>query len=34
MATMKGQYGDKRGEEVFYASVKKGTIKGVEGKIK
>ena len=32
MNAMKKQYGDKRGESVFYASANKGTIKGVEGK--
>ena len=32
MAAMKKQYGDKKGESVFYASKNKGTIKGVEGK--
>ena len=30
MKSMKGQYGKKEGEKVFYASRKKGTIKGVE----
>ena len=30
MGSMKEQYGPKRGEEVFYASANKGTIKGVE----
>jgi len=28
--SMKDQYGSKRGEQVFYASVNKGSIKGVE----
>lgn len=28
---MEEQYGDKKGEQVFYASKNKGTIKGVEG---
>ena len=28
-AAMKKEYGAKKGEEVFYASVNKGTIKGV-----
>jgi hypothetical protein len=28
-AAMKKQYGEKKGEEVFYASENKGTIKGV-----
>ena len=27
---MKEQYGEKKGEEVFYASKNKGTIKGVD----
>ena len=30
MKSMKGQYGKKEGETVFYASRNKGTIKGVE----
>lgn len=30
MKAMKGQYGAKKGERVFYASKNKGTIKGVE----
>ena len=30
MKSMKEQYGTKKGEEVFYASKNKGTIKGVE----
>ena len=30
MKSMKEQYGKKKGEEVFYASKNKGTIKGVE----
>ena len=30
MSAMKGEYGDKKGEQVFYASRNKGTIKGVE----
>lgn len=29
---MVGQYGKKKGEEVFYASQKKGTIKGTHKK--
>lgn len=29
MANMKKQYGEKKGEEVFYASENKGTISGV-----
>lgn len=32
MAAMKQKYGKKRGEQVFYASKQKGTIKGVEKK--
>lgn len=28
LAAMKKQYGEKKGESVFYASQKKGTIKG------
>mgnify|MGYP003575896287 CR=1 FL=1 len=30
MANMKKQYGDKKGESVFYASRNKGTISGVD----
>ena len=30
MKSMKGQYGKKEGEKVFYASRNKGKIKGVE----
>lgn len=30
MSGMKKQYGKKKGKQVFYASVNKGTIKGVE----
>lgn len=30
MASMKHEYGDKKGERVFYASRNKGTIKGVD----
>ena len=30
MKSMRKQYGKKRGEQVFYASKNKGTIKGVE----
>jgi len=30
MAAMKKQYGDKKGEGVFYASKNKGNIKGVD----
>lgn len=32
MAAMKKEYGDKKGESVFYASQNKGTLKGVEKK--
>jgi len=32
MKSMKDQYGSKRGEQVFYASMNKGKIKGVEKK--
>jgi len=32
MSAMKQKYGKKKGEQVFYASEKKGTIKGVEKK--
>ena len=32
MAAMKEQYGEKRGESVFYASKNKGTISDVEGR--
>jgi hypothetical protein len=28
MSAMKGEYGSKKGEQVFYASQNKGTIKG------
>ena len=34
MKSMKKQYGKKKGEQVFYASKNKGTIKGVEKKKK
>ena len=34
LSSMKKQYGAKKGEEVFYASAKKGTIVGVHGKSK
>ena len=34
MKSMKEQYGKKRGETVFYASLNKGVIKGVEKKKK
>ena len=34
MKSMRKQYGKKRGEQVFYASKNKGTIKGVEKKKK
>ena len=30
MSAMKDQYGDKKGEEVFYASKNKGNITGVD----
>lgn len=30
LASMRKQYGQKRGTRVFYASINKGTIKGVE----
>lgn len=33
MASMKGQYGEKKGEQVFYASRNKGIITDVEGPI-
>lgn len=31
-AAMAKEYGPKKGQQVFYASANKGTIKGVEGK--
>lgn len=34
MKAMKEEYGSKKGEQVFYASKNKGTIKGVEKKRK
>jgi hypothetical protein len=34
MANMKEEYGDAKGERVFYASANKGTIKGVHVKKK
>jgi len=34
MASMKKQYSQKKGEQVFYASKNKGTITGVEGQAK
>ncbi len=34
MSSMKSQYGDKKGKSVFYASINKGNISGVEGKSK
>ena len=34
MKSMKDQYGDEEGEKVFYASINKGTIKGVEEEVK
>ena len=30
MSAMKSEYGEKKGKQVFYASKKKGTIRGVE----
>lgn len=30
MSSMKSQYGDKKGEQVFYASRNKGRIEGVD----
>ena len=30
ISAMKSEYGDKKGEEVFYASRNKGTITGVD----
>ncbi len=32
MANMKQEYGEEKGENVFYASVNAGKITGVEGK--
>ena len=32
MGAMEREYGEKKGESVFYASKNKGRIKGVEGK--
>jgi hypothetical protein len=34
MRQMKEEYGEKKGERVFYASANKGTIKGVHPKKK
>jgi len=34
LKAMKKQYGPQKGEEVFYASANKGTVKGVHGKAK
>ncbi len=34
MAAMKEEYGEKKGEEVFYRSRNKGTIKGVDRSVK
>lgn len=31
MSSMQSQYGEEKGEQVFYASANKGTIKGVHG---
>lgn len=30
LAAMRKKYGDKKGESVFYASIRKGTLKGAE----
>jgi hypothetical protein len=32
LSSMRKEYGPKRGERVFYASVNKGTVKGAEKK--
>ena len=32
LSQMMKEYGKKKGKSVFYASIKKGTIKGAEGK--
>jgi hypothetical protein len=32
LAAMKKEYGPKKGEAVFYASVNKGKLRGVEGR--
>jgi len=32
LSAMKKKYGAKKGKEVYYASIVKGSIKGVEGK--
>lgn len=32
LASMKKQYGAKKGEQVFYASINAGKLTGVEGK--
>lgn len=34
LSNMKKEYGSKKGESVFYASINKGKIKGAEGKKK
>lgn len=34
LGNMKKEYGSKKGEQVFYASINKGTVKGAEGKHK
>ena len=34
LSHMKKEYGSKKGESVFYASINKGKIKGAEGKKK
>ncbi len=32
LSSMKKEYGGKKGESVFYASINKGKVKGAEGK--
>ena len=34
MSAMESQYGKEKGKSVFFASIKKGKLKGVEGKRK
>lgn len=34
LSSMKKEYGSKKAQSVFYASINKGKIKGVEGKNK
>lgn len=34
LSHMRDEYGDKKGESVFYASINKGKIKGAEGRKK